>query len=367
MTPRIIFFCPRALEPWGPPSLNQGGIGGSETAVVHIARHFSDAGWRVDVYNAPEQYEGVYSDAGWGVGYWDHSRLGADESCDLLVAWRDPNLIDLPVRARARVLWCHDLNSGPDVGPAMARFDRVLGVSQWHADYLRDQYGLTNTGYVPNGIELSRFAEPVRKTPWRVVYGSSPDRGLDRLLALWPEVVKAEPEATLHVAYGWENIDKRIASGDQGYAAFKDRIVRAIEALPSVTWRGRLGQDELARFYGEAWAWAYPTSFTEVSCITAMEAMAGGAVPVTSAVAALKETVGEGGLVVDGNTYGAAWRAFYVRVLQGVLGEANVRYSYERKARARAQSFTWERSFREHWLPAVTALLEQKEPEAVAS
>lgn len=363
MTPRIVFWCPRALEPWAPPSLISTGIGGSETAVVHVAKHFADAGWLVDVFNSPEQFEGEHD----GVGYWDPSRYDAGQPCDVFVSWRDPAAIDVPSPARARVCWMHDLHAGPDAGPLLARFDRVLGVSRWHADYLAQQYGLTNTGHVPNGIDLARFAEPVRKVPWRVVFGSSPDRGLDRLLALWPEIVKAEPEATLHVAYGWENVDKRVAAGDQGYAAFKDRIVRAMEALPSVTWRGRLGQDDLARFYQEAWAWAYPTSFTEVSCITAMEAMAGGAIPVCSSVAALKETVGDGGLVVDGNTYGAAWRAFYVHVLSGVLGEANVRYSYEHRARARAQSFTWERSFAEHWLPAVTALLEQKEPEAVAS
>jgi tetratricopeptide (TPR) repeat protein len=79
--PRIVFWCGRAMEPWAPPKLNETGIGGSETAVVEIARRFARDGWRVDVYNSPGPYEGLHD----GVGYWEPERyrraMRATSSC----------------------------------------------------------------------------------------------------------------------------------------------------------------------------------------------------------------------------------------------------------------------------------------------
>jgi glycosyltransferase involved in cell wall biosynthesis len=50
--------------------------------------------------------------------------------------------------------------------------------------------------------------------------------------------------------------------------------------------------------------WLYPTWFSETSCITAMEAQAAGLIVVTSPIAALKETVGPRGYIVEGD-----WRS----------------------------------------------------------
>ena len=48
-----------------------------------------------------------------------------------------------------------------------------------------------------------------------------------------------------------------------------------------------------------AGVWAYPTWFSETSCITAMEAQAAGLMIVSSAIAALPETVGRRGSLID--------------------------------------------------------------------
>ncbi len=354
MTPRIIFYCPRALEPWAPPSLATG-IGGSETAVIHVARRLAQAGWRVDVYNDADRFEGVYDD----VGYWDCRRLRSGERCDVLVSWRSPGLVDLPVEARMRLLWMHDLNAGPDAGPAMARFDRVCGVSRWHADYLTQQYDLdpAKADFVPNGIDLARFDPESKKVFGRCVYASSPDRGLDRLIALWPAIKGQEDAPELHIGYGWENVDKRIAAGDQAYAAFKDALVKKIESTPGVVFHGRLGQADLAALYDAAWAWLYPTEFLEVSCISAMEAMAGGAVPVCSSAGALKETVGPGGYVVPGLPSSRAWPDFYVNVARGAVYEMNTHKAGELAARARAQAFSWDNAVAK-WQSVIAGCLE---------
>lgn len=350
--PRIIFYCGQSLEPWYPGSLNTTGIGGSETAVIEIAKRFARDGWLVDVYNGAERFEGVYD----GVGYWEAKRLQPDEKCEVFVSWRNPEFrLKYEDQARQHVLWCHDLNYGP-TPEVIAGFRiygdggkyKVLGVSQWHADMLRryyDHHDSLNFDYVPNGIDLERFANPPEKIAFRCVYASSADRGLARLLQYWPEIVNIEPTAELHVAYGWETMDRMIAMGRSDLAGFKADMERKIAETKNVVWRGRLGQADLAQLYGESYLWLYPTDFLEVSCISAMEAMAGGAVPITTECGALAETIGGAGLLVPGPTSSRAYKGTYLKIAIGAMTERITRMGYAERGRERAQALTWDAAY----------------------
>ncbi len=352
--PRIIFWCNANLEPWAPPSLNTTGIGGSETAVVEIAKRFAAAGWLTDVYNSADYMEGVYD----GVGYWDPARIKDVAPPDVFVGWRRPedhNRMD----ARQKVLWCHDLHNGPGATEDYHQWQKVLGVSQWHADMLGRYYDV-KAGFVPNGINAERFPQegvwigegekrkmimlPPKKVPFRCVYASSPDRGLMRLLDLWPKIVESEPEAELHVAYGWQNFDKMIASGRTEMLGFKNEILRKLEAAPRVVWRDRLPQNELAKLYSESYLWLYPTDFLEVSCISAMEAMAGGAVPVTTSCGALPETIGSAGLLIPAPYTSRGYAPTWLNVARGLLTDKGTREQYAAKGRERVQELTWDRA-----------------------
>jgi glycosyltransferase involved in cell wall biosynthesis len=356
---RIVFYCGNSPDEWAPPRLTEG-IGGSETAVIQIARLFQVAGWRVDVFCHAGRWEGEHD----GVGYWEPSRLRAEESCDVLVVWRNPAGHALPVRAERKLLWLHDHNYGPAARADLAEWPMVLGVSAYHADTLRRYYDLdpARVSFVPNGIDLARFDPTVRKTPLRCVYASSPDRGLDLLLEIWPRIRGDEP-AELHVAYGWQNLDNLIRLGRRDLIPFKETMERKIADTEGVVWRDRLGQGELAQLYAESYAMLYPSHFLETSCISVMEAMAGGCVPVTSSAGNLKDVVGDDGIVVWGpnhtrsNPYSPSWRDFYVQVARGVIYELNIRKQAELRCRDRAQLFSWEAAFRDHWLPLVESLL----------
>lgn len=364
---RIVFYCGRSLEEWSPLSLTTTGIGGSETAVVEIAKRFAADDWRVDVYNGAGRYEGEYG----GVGYWDPERLG-NADCDVWVSWRQPQML-APGKASQSILWLHDLNYGPKMNEAIRQWDRdpsavVCGVSQWHAEMLGRYYDLERSNFIPNGIDLNRFLPGVRKGAFQCVYASSPDRGLDRLLALWPSVLRREPGAVLHVGYGWDNIDRMIQQGRGDLAAYKAHCVDLMAKLgKSVVWHGRLPQDELARLYQASAVWTYPTSFLEVSCISAMEAMAAGAVPVTSRVGALPETIGGAGVLVEGMPESRVWSEFYVNCLLGVLTAPNLRKPLEYRARQRAEGQTWDKAF-EAWqrVLSIPQQVETTERELVA-
>jgi glycosyltransferase involved in cell wall biosynthesis len=319
----------------------------------------------VDVFNNADRYEGYHD----GVGYWDVNRSSYLDESDVYVSWRQPMMAPHP-NAKKNLLWCHDLNYGPDAqGGFDQRWDVIAGVSEWHAGMLKRYYGVDAT-WVPNGINLERFEigfgevctcghtrgcrcgqclRCVKKVPFRCVYASSADRGLVTLLQIWPHIVKAEPTAELHVAYGWETIDRMIQGGRPGLAEFKADVERLIANTPNVVWRGRLNQQDLAQLYGESVAWLYPTDFLEVSCISAMEALAAGCVPVSTACGALAGTVGGAGLLIPGPTTSRPYRGTFNRVALGVLTELNTQVTYSQMGRERAKAFTWDAAY-QRWL-----------------
>jgi len=336
-SPWAIFFCGRSMEQWGPQSLVEGGIGGSETAVIHMAHLLAKAGWKVDVFNDPGKHAGRYGD----VGYWPYDWYRPEFYPDLFVGWRlgACQYADVGPQGKVKWLWMHDLHIGQHMTPERgAHFDRVMGVSKWHSDYLQQVYPyLNNLRPTRNGIDLLRFTQEVERNPRKVVYASSPDRGLGALLMMWPMIVKAVPDAELHVYYGWQNIDKY-----PNLRPFRQRIEALLQKTPNVTWHGRLDQVELAKEFLSAGVWLYPTSFLEVSCITAMEAMAAGVAILTSECGALPETVGDRGILVPGYVGSEIYQKMFVGHAVSLLQNAEWRQEWADKGLAHAPTLSWE-------------------------
>lgn len=345
--PRIAFFCGPSLEEWDGTTPNTRGIGGSETAVVEVSNRLSRAGFQAVVYNLCGRGEGTHD----GVVYADWQRFRPDRFHDTFVAWRNPAVIRERPEAGQRLLWLHDLNVEDGLTEEWAAgYDQVLGVSEWHANYLRKVYPfLSNVGYVPNGIDLSRFDAPQKRHRFRCVYISSPDRGLGNLLAMWPYIRKyVGDEAELHVFYGWENFQKNIQMG----ATYLRNMMADLMKLgkqPGVVWRGRVGQGELAKELLQADAWLHPTSFLETSCIAAVEAMAADLKIVTSAAGNLPYVVGDAGLCVPGHASTQTYRQGFLGIALGMLMDLETRAKYQGRGPARAKRYTWDNAM-EHWL-----------------
>jgi glycosyltransferase involved in cell wall biosynthesis len=149
-----------------------------------------------------------------------------------------------------------------------------------------DKFFLTRNGIPDLGITTWKG------NPHRMCYVSSPDRGLMYLLKHWKEVKEAVPDAELHIYYGFEIYDY-IHRNNPAKIAFKKKIM-ALMDQEGITYHGRVGHKELAEEINKCGIWAYPTDFTEISCISAMKAQAVGAVPVVTNFAALQETVRNG-------------------------------------------------------------------------
>src|SRR6185295_11417863 len=92
---------------------------------------------------------------------------------------------------------------------------------------------------VPNGIDLSRFPLDAwnNESAKRFIFSSSPDRGLDVLLNLWPTIREHIPDAQLDIFYGWGLIEKIIEQYRQAGRAhlwlenFRAQCLGMIETL----------------------------------------------------------------------------------------------------------------------------------------
>lgn len=295
----IAILCGPGFEEWSPKSLKTG-IGGSEKAVIYLSQELKKLGWKVTVYANPGKESGDHE----GVRYVSWHKLNPKDKFNALILWRNIGFIDFKPKAKFTMVWMHDVPNNPDfTEERVDAVDKIAVLSEFHKSLLRlDKGGIfepmaeSKVFLTANGIPPVSINKKWKRNPKRLIYSSSPDRGLVHLLNMWPDIIKEVPEAELHIFYGFNVFDK-LHGNAPGKKKFKDQIV-AMMKQPGITYHGRVGSRELNKEQAMSGIWAYPTHFDEISCITAMEAQAYGSIPVTTTVGAVNETV-KNGIKVD--------------------------------------------------------------------
>jgi glycosyltransferase involved in cell wall biosynthesis len=347
---RFHFYSPVHFEEWDWRAAERG-IGGSETHHIEMANRLAARGH--DVVSYAPMPNGEPATGPHGVE-WKPLEAADFTARGIWVLYRCPAVLEqFRVTHPGQRLWLVMQDEGyPWSDRAIATVDKTFAFCSAHERAtVRRHPGLARSLVrTSNGMkmDLVRAVEqdPPARHPHRLMYASSPDRGLKTLLALWPRVREHVPDAELHCFYGFDNIDKIIASGEawgQRFRREKDELLDAMEQ-PGVTWHGRVPQAQLYREWLQTAIWWYPTQFTETSCITCMEAQALGAIPVTAPIWALADNV-QHGLFVEGAVYTdpltqARHVAELVRLLSVESFQEAIRTQMMKDAR---QRFNWER------------------------
>ncbi len=306
----ITVYCGSSAEDWTPDSQLNGGIGGSETAVIELTKRLVKLGWDVTVYNQGGlPPEGNTFD---GVKYLNYWMFNPDDTFDVLWVWRVPMVFDFNIKARYTILDVHDVMSQADFTESrLAKINKVFVKTKYHRS-LYPKVADDKFVIVGNGIDLTRFEGPKVKEPYRFCYTSSPNRGLDILLKIWPKIRDALPEATLHVYYGWKTFYEIEKDNPERMMWMKK--IQGLMNQPGVVDHGRVGQAELAQDELKTSFWLYPTYFPEIDCITAKEMQAAGVVPITTGYAALEESQ-KTGIKLPGDVYDPKWQDEYVQTV----------------------------------------------------
>lgn len=314
----VVIMTGATVEEWTPDSAKTG-IGGSEEAVIYLAKELQALGWDVTVFGThgpfPKAYDGI-----WYRPYWEFS---PDEPMDIFISWRDAGIFDFEINAKKKYCWFHDVVPQEVWTPQrLSRIDKLIVLSDFHRS-LYDRIPEEKIMVSANGIIPSHFDREVARVPNRILYTSAPNRGLELLLTLWPRVREQVPDAELYWAYGWQTFDKMQQNNPQA-AKYKAKITQLLKQ-EGVHDLDRIGHEKLAELMLSGDVWAYPTEFEEIFCITAVKMQAAGCVPVCTNVAALDQVVQFGEKVDCKDIYkNEAKQAEFVEKLVATLkGEKN--------------------------------------------
>ncbi len=346
------FFSPHCFERWDYRSPENPGIGGSETAVVELSRRLAIRGHAVNVY-APIQDDCPRMDQGgarwFPVEEADFSQRG------FWPIFRSPWVLDdFPLDHPYQKLWlvCQDVGYMPDQPTGLTheratKLDLLMALCNEHGSFLHKHWPECNGRFAlsSNGIKTDKIIElaatsQIERDPFKVIYTSSPDRGLLTLLEIIKRAREFEPRLTLAACYGWDNMEKLQTVKNARLRKECDTLMDEL----GFKYLGRLGQTDLWRQYLSAGIWCYPTHFTETSCICCMEAQALGAIPITNPLWALVDNVRHGTFIQGDPQKDPFVRARYVgelidlarnhekqeKIRPGMMQYARERFDWER-------------------------------------
>ncbi len=356
------FLCVSSLEKWD--HSRPEGIAGSETCVIELSRRLAARGHDVRVY-APT-FEDTTDDPVSGVPWRNIATTPLDvdeDGCWWLC--RHPPLVDLfkANHPHQRLfLRCDDLHYGayqPGANPRETaaltperaqKLDHVLLMSEAHRDFFCGVYKFLDrakTSTLGCGIAVDRMAAcpTAFRDQFRLIWVSSPDRGLDTMLGIFHRARAKEPRLNLHIYYGWNGCEHAAGSDpDHPLMALKRHCTEEADQT-NVFWHGRVGKEELWRAHLSSNLWVYPTTFRECGVVSAMEAQALGTIPICPPLGGLSSMV-KNGVFIAGDPRDPTIRDRYVETILSLTKDMSLfRMGMMPWAR---QTYDWEKVVDHH-------------------
>lgn len=281
----ISIYCYPTAFDFNPALFEKVGFGGSEEAVINLAKELAELGWEVTVFNrcgaTPVKYGKVWYKPFWMWNYRD--------VVDVLIIWRSPKPLDFDLGAKKIFMDLHDVVPKEEFTPVrMKKVTKVMVKTQFHRS-LFPNIPDNQIEVISNGQDNSLFTGQTKKDPMLLINTSSPDRSMDVLPELFMEVKKRVPKARLQWAYGWKNYDDLFKSDPLRQKWKKDVENKIKEA--GIECLGKIPQKEVAKLYEAATILAYPSEFAEIDCISVKKAQAAGCIPVATDFGAFDESI----------------------------------------------------------------------------
>ena len=196
---------------------------------------------------------------------------------------------------KIRVFWAHDLAEDPESNKFKEdsfknKFHKYVFISNWQMQRYQLIHGLPHDDksiVLESGIEpapASCLDKPKDKI--RLVYTSTPQRGLDILIPVFEKLCEIHEDIHLDVfssfkIYGWDEADAQF-----------EPLYDKIRNHPQMTYHGFVPNEQLKNHLNSAHIFAYPCTWIETSCRAMLEAMSAGLVCVHPNNGALPETSG---------------------------------------------------------------------------
>lgn len=305
-------------------TLEKYGLGGSESAIIYMAKELQQLGLDVTVFNHcsdSRAKEGVYD----GVNYVNITRLHEQNNytCDVMIASRTviPFIPDeywgmfnyphptnvftqLKNSAKHKILWLHDtFCSGDHLLEELVvnnHIDEIFTLSDFHTTYITNcAHGRRrNFEVLKNKVFMTRNGakkwipevDITQKDPTRFIYNASITKGMLPLLErVWPEVKKRIPEAKLTVIGGYYRFRDGSPPDEQEMKFHEITAKEEFQTL-NVTFTGIIPQGEIAQHLANASFMIFPGAFPETFGISSLESLLYNTPLITTRFGALEET-----------------------------------------------------------------------------
>lgn len=299
---------------YDPTTIEKFGLGGSESAIIFMAKELNTVGFDVTVFNNcvdSRATPGVYG----GVEYVDLKTLHEPNTytCDVMVVSRtvapfvDPTQMfaQLKQSASLKVLWMHDTfcdgdNLVEDL-VVSGEIDEIFTLSDFHTSYVANcHHGPKRRNFevLKNKIFMTRngakkYIDEVdiqAKDPNMFIYNASVTKGMLPLVEhIWPQVKRAIPEAVLTIIGGYYRF-RDGAAPDAQEATLQKLVERTDLAELGITFTGVIPQREIADHLAKASFMIFPCAFPETFGISSLESMLYNTPLITTRFGALEET-----------------------------------------------------------------------------
>lgn len=192
---------------------------------------------------------------------------------------------------KKHILWLHDLPQDPESShltesKSRERFDKIVCVSNWQMQLYNLLSGVpyNECTVIKNAIQPIEVGKKEYDGTVRLIYHTTPHRGLEILIPVFEELCEIYPNLHLDVyssfkIYGWEERDEM-------YKELFDRC----KNNPKITYHGSVSNDEIREALAKSHIFAYPCIWPETACLALIEAMSAKNFCVYPNYAALPET-----------------------------------------------------------------------------
>lgn len=204
---------------------------------------------------------------------------------------------------KIRIYWLHDLPEDTESSKLKQasyrdQFHHLVFISNWQ--YARYQQSLgVPYSHTHSVIETGIEPAPIVGKPSgtiRLVYTSTPQRGLHILLPVFKELAKKYSNIHLDVfssfkIYGWDEYDRQF-----------EPLYEECRNHPQITYHGFVPNEHLKAHLDQSHIFAYPCVWPETSCRAMLEAMSARLVCVHPNFAALPESSGNLNIMYQGDS-----------------------------------------------------------------
>lgn len=312
--PIFCFHANGGFNNWSGSSIVSIGVGGSETYIIELARYIQQSGL-FDVYvfcNCVEEenFEGViYKPLS---NYYSFINQNYIHTC---IVSRFSEYLPVTFESWVENVYfvIHDLLPSGIVIPNETKLKKIFCLTEWHADYFNTYFPTLKNKTVPfyYGIDFTKFKNEniILKEQYKFIYSSFPNRGLLELLQIWPKIYEFQPIASLHI---YCDVNGSWVNNVQGEMMKQIRELMKVYNVEqngmNIYYHGWVNKQVLAESWLTADIWFYPCTFMETFCLTALEAALTKTLVITNNLAALQNTVGDRGVIIEGNASEKEWQ-----------------------------------------------------------